>query len=46
MQGDKTNDFDPELFMRRVEDMLLMDDISEDQKLEILEKLLAIAEES
>ena len=46
MRSDSDNVFDPEVFVRRVEEMLLMDEISEDQKIEILRKLLAIAEEN
>jgi hypothetical protein len=46
MSSDSENVFDPEAFMRRVEEMLLMDEITEDRKIEILRKLLAIAEEN
>jgi hypothetical protein len=46
MGSDSDNVFDPEAFVRRLEEMLLMDEISEDQKIEILRKLLAIAEEN
>ena len=36
MRSDSDNVFDPEVFVRRVEEMLLVDEISEDQKIEIL----------
>jgi hypothetical protein len=45
MSSDTEKAFDAEAFMRSVEEMLLMDEISEEQKIEILQKLLKIAEE-
>jgi hypothetical protein len=46
MSSDSESVFDPEAFMRRVEEMLLTDEITEDRKIEILRQLLAIAEEN
>ena len=46
MQSISEKIFDPEAFVRRVEEILLMDESSEEQKIEILRKLLAVAEEN
>jgi hypothetical protein len=45
-RGDSEEIFDPEALVRRVEEILLMDESSEEQKIEILRKLLAIVEEN
>jgi hypothetical protein len=45
MQSEDRKVIDAESLIRRIEEMLLMDDISEEQKIEILQKLLLIAKE-
>jgi hypothetical protein len=45
MRSDSDKKFDSEAFMKRVEEMLLMDALTEEQKICILQKLLAIADE-
>ncbi len=44
MTGESEKVFDHEAFMKRVEEMLLMDSITDEQKIAILQQLLAIAE--
>lgn len=45
MQSEEDKVVDAESLIQRVEEMLLMDDLSEEQKIEILQQLLLIAEE-
>jgi hypothetical protein len=45
MQTNSDEKFDAESFMERVESLILMDGITDDQKIEILQKLLATIQE-
>ena len=45
MQSKDRKVVDAETLICRIEEMLLMDEVSEEQKIEILQKLLLIAEE-
>ena len=45
MQNDKADDVTAEMLMRQVEDLLLMDELSEGQKVKILQNVLSILEE-
>lgn len=45
MQNDKAVDVTAEMLMRQVEDLLLMDDLCEGQKVKILHNVLSILEE-
>ena len=45
MQNDKADDVTAEMLMQQVEDLLLMDELSEGQKIKILQNVLSILEE-
>jgi len=45
MQNDKAEDVTAEMLMRQVEDLLLMDELSEGEKSEILKDVLSILKE-
>jgi hypothetical protein len=45
MQNDKADDVTAEMLMQQVEELLLMDDLSEGQKVKILQNVLSILEE-
>jgi len=45
MQNDKADDVTAEMLMRQVEDLLLMDELSEEEKSEILKDVLSILKE-
>ena len=45
MQNDKADDVTAEMLMQQVEDLLLMDELSEGQKVKILQNVLSILEE-
>jgi len=45
MQNDKADDVTAEMLMQQVEELLLMDELSEGQKAKILRNVLSILEE-
>lgn len=45
MQNDKADDVTAEMLMQQVEELLLMDELSEGQKVKILQNVLSILEE-
>jgi hypothetical protein len=45
MQSDKADDVTAEMLMQQVEELLLMDDLCEGQKVKILQNVLSILEE-
>jgi hypothetical protein len=44
MQKDEADDVTAEMLMRQVEELLLMDDLSEEEKVKILQNVLSILE--
>jgi len=45
MQNDKADEVTAEMLMQQVEELLLMDELSEGQKVKILQNVLSILEE-
>lgn len=45
MQNDKADDVTAEMLMQQVEELLLMDELSEGEKCEILQNVLSILKE-